>query len=152
MAAGAVAERERIAYLEALTKDPDAAMTQAEGEEWFAYVDASKPAWPEPVTVEEGEEFPEPSKAEADLEAEWDRWYANPVADILFPLQAAVRVHVPPRFDVPTRSEARPRGRRSSRRRAGPARPEDDPPEPDLASLRAISPEAFAHVLEAAGL
>jgi hypothetical protein len=56
-------------------------------------------------------------------------------------------IHQPARFD------ARPRGRRPRgvRRARTPARPEDDP-EPDLASLRTISPEAFAYLLDKAGL
>ncbi len=140
--------RTRIAHLEALSKDPDADMTQAEADEWFDAVDASRPEFPAEITVNEGEEFPEPTAAEVKL----DRWYDTPVADILFPLQAAVQVHVPPRFDTP-RVEARPRGRRrSSHRRAGPARPDDDPPEPDLSALRAMSPESFASLLERSGL
>jgi hypothetical protein len=119
MGSDAVAElsRERVAYLEALAADPGAAMTQAEAEEWFAYVDASKPPLPDEVIINEGEEWPEPSEAEK----AWDRWYSTPIADLLFP-RVVGRVHVPPRFDG-----TRPRGRRPrSRQRArAPARPED---------------------------
>jgi hypothetical protein len=146
--ADAVAElsRERVLELEALFSDPDAVIDRQEDvDDWFACVDASKPAWPEAVTIDEGEEIPEPSETEA----EWDRWYATPIADILFP-KVVGRVHVPPRFDG-----TRPRGRRPrSRARArAPARPpDDDPPDLDLSALRAISPESFAHVLKAAGL
>ncbi len=117
--------RARVAYLEALAANPDADMTQAEADEWFAAVDASKPA--------------------TNREADWNRWYATPVADVLF--ARTVRIH------VPARSESRPgpRRRRSSSR--SPDRLADDPPpEPDLTALRAISPEAFASLLERVGL
>ena len=123
--------RERVAYLEAKAADPDADLTLAELREWVEAVRAAREAAVslDNVVYEDG------ILMSVGTEAEWDRYESTPVADILFPLYAAVRVHVPPRFDT-SRVEARPRGRRSRRRRAGPARPDDDPPEPDLARRR----------------
>jgi len=133
----------RIRELEAKSRTGEFS-SQAEAEEWFAAVDASKPRGE--IVYEDG--VPMGSTAS---EAEWDRWYTQPIADILF-AKLAPRVHVPPRFDVAPRTEARPRGRRRRSARAGPARPDDDDPDLDLAALRTISPEAFSHVLKAAGL
>ncbi len=140
--------RDRIAYLEAKAADPDADLTLAELQEFSVAVRAALRAaiTPAEIVYEDGVGI----IGDAGTEAEWDRYYSTPVAEILVPLQAAVRVHAPPRFEG--RVEARPRGRRrSSRRRAGPARPDDDP-DLDLAALRVIAPEAFAAIVEGAGL
>lgn len=118
--------RERAVEVEAQAESGEE-MSDEETLDWLAVVEVSKP-W-------------------SGSESDWDRWYSTPVAEMVFP-KVMGRVHQPPRL------EARPRGRRSrgrSRARA-PARPDDDPPDVDLSALRAISPEAFAHVLRVAGL
>jgi hypothetical protein len=59
-----------------------------------------------------------------------------------------------PRIHIPRRLEDRvPRGRRGHGPRRTPARPSDDPDEPEVEpALRVISPEAFASLLDEAGL
>lgn len=114
--------RARFEYLDALFADPDRNPTQSEADEYDGLLRRSLPQTAE-VVVAADEAWP----LEADeVLAKWDRWYADPFADVLL---GRVRIHVPP-----ARLESRPRGRRprGARRARSPARLADES-EPPLA-------------------
>ena len=96
---------ELVADLERRAKAGES-FTWAEGQLWFAAVEASKAQLPqlESVVWNEGEpEPPEPASHRA-----WDEWYETPIAVSLFAGRPAPR-------QLPRR-HARPRGRRVARR------------------------------------
>lgn len=127
---------EHAAELDALMADPDAEVTAEEAEEWFAYVDASKPPYPEEVIIEEGDEWPEPTAAER----AWDEWYERPISESLFD-RLSVRLHVAADLGLSTRTPtASARGTSRERRTRSSGRPKtaargDPDREPPLTPL-----------------